>query len=78
MEREPRSSTLVPRSLLRNSTETLPTQANASTERFHHDMKMLMFSLSVVCLSFTILNTLEKENGFIKILDLSLIVIKSM
>ena len=70
-----RTLTLVPRSLLRNS--TLP-QANTSTERFHSDMKILMFSLSVVCLSFTILNTLENENGFIKILDLSLIVIRSM
>ena len=32
-----------------NSTETLATQANTATERFHRDMKILMFSLSVVC-----------------------------
>ena len=43
------SLTLVPRSLLRNSTETLATQANTATERFHRDMKILMFSLSIVC-----------------------------
>ena len=43
--------------------------ATTLTKRFHDDEKIIMFiSLSVICLSFTILNTFENKKGVTKIL----------
>ena len=49
--------------------------ATTLTKRFHHDEKIIMFiSLSVFCLSFTILNTFENKKGVIKILAYSSVI----
>ena len=49
--------------------------ATTLTKRFHHDEKIIMFiSLSVFCLSFTILNTFENKKGVIKILVYSSVI----
>ena len=48
---------------------------NMLTEQFDCDEKILMLSLSIVCLSSTVLNALENKKGIIKILVYSSIVI---
>ena len=48
---------------------------NMLTEQFDCDEKILMLSLSIVCLSSTVLNAFENKKGIIKILVYSSIVI---
>ena len=49
--------------------------AKTLTKRFHDDEIIIMFiSLSVICLSFTILNTFKNKKGVIKILVYSSVI----